>query len=263
MAVMKVGWIGLGGIGSNMAARVLGAGHELTAYARGAGQAATAEKGARLVPDYVEIAAGCDVLGVCVFSDAQAREALIDSGALAAMRPGAVLAVHTTGSPAFARELGALAPAGVEVLDACFSGGPDDTARGELTLMVGGNAAGLEAARPVLSTYANRIHLLGPHGAGQTLKLLNNLLFASNLKQAAEVIEAATAQGLDPKASARVIQESSGSSRAMGLFLNATPDQMLKAVRHYMVKDVHAAEAAARDSGVELSSFAAVLDYFR
>lgn len=260
---MKVGWIGLGSIGANMAAQVLGAGHELVAYARGAGQAEVAGRGGRLVPDYLEVAAGCDVLGVCVFSDAQLREALIESGALAAMRPGAVLAIHTTGSPQLARELGERAPAGVEVLDACFSGGAAETVKGELTLMVGGKAQALDAARPVLSTYADRINLVGPLGAGQTLKLLNNLVFATNVKNAAELIAAAQGQGLDPIESAKVIQQSSGASYALGLFTNAPPEQMLKAVWHYMVKDVAAAQAAAKDSGVDLSGFAAVLDFYR
>jgi 3-hydroxyisobutyrate dehydrogenase-like beta-hydroxyacid dehydrogenase len=260
---MKVGWIGLGSIGANMAGQVLGAGHELVAYARGAGQADVEARGARLIPDYREVAAGAAVLGVCVFSDAQLRECLIEGGALAAMRPGSVAAIHTTGSPKLARELGALAPAGVEILDACFSGGAAETVKGELTLMVGGKAAALEAARPVLSTYANRINLVGPLGAGQTLKLLNNLVFATNVKNAAELIEAARGQGLDPVESAKVIQQSSGASYALGLFTNAPPEQMLKAVRHYMVKDVAAAEAAAKDSGVDLSGFAAVLDFYR
>lgn len=260
---MKVGWIGLGSIGSKMAGQVLGAGHELAAYARGAGQAEVAGKGGRLVSDYLEVAGGCEVLGVCVFSDAQLRECLIESGALAALRPGAVVAIHTTGSPKLARELGELAPAGVEVLDACFSGGTTETVKGELTLMVGGKAAALDAARPVLATYASRINLVGPLGAGQTLKLLNNLLFAANVKNAAEVIEAAQGQGLDPIESAKVVQQSSGGSYAMGLFTNAPPAQMVKAMRHYMLKDVAAAEDAAKESGVDLSGFAAVLDFYR
>jgi 3-hydroxyisobutyrate dehydrogenase-like beta-hydroxyacid dehydrogenase len=260
---MNVGWIGLGGIGSQMAARALGAGHAVTAYARGAGQAAAADRGARLVRDYPAVAEGCDMLGVCVFSDAQVREAVIDSGALAALRPGAVLAIHTTGSPALARELGALAPAGVEVLDACFSGGPKETSEGDLTVMAGGAAEALERVRPVIATYARRIHHLGPLGSGQTLKLLNNLLFATNLKHAAEIMEIARAQGLDPTAAAQVIQASSGASMSMGLFVNRPPELILQGVRPYMVKDVQAAEAAASDAGVDLSSFAPILDYFR
>jgi 3-hydroxyisobutyrate dehydrogenase-like beta-hydroxyacid dehydrogenase len=129
--------------------------------------------------------------------------------------------------------------------------------------MAGGDAAALEHARPALMAYAGQIHHVGALGLGQTLKLLNNLLFATNLKHAADVITAAEQQGLDPLAAARVIQESSGASYTMRLFMNATPEQMLKNVRHYMVKDVQAAEAAAKDSGVDLSGFGPILDYFR
>lgn len=260
---MKVGWIGLGGIGAQMALRVLGAGHELVAYARGQGKDAVAEKGGRLIPDYVEVAKDCDVLGVCVFSDAQLRESLIDGGALAALKPGAVLAVHTTGSPKLARELAERAPRGAFALDACFSGGQPETAEGRLTLMVGGEAEALEAARPVLSTYASNIFHVGPAGAGQTIKLLNNLLFATNVRYAVDVIEAAEAQGIDAQAAAKVIQASSGASMVMGLFANAPPKQFMQAIRHYMVKDVQAAEAAATDAGFDLSAFEPILDYYR
>jgi 3-hydroxyisobutyrate dehydrogenase-like beta-hydroxyacid dehydrogenase len=260
---MKVGWIGLGGIGAQMALRVLGAGHELVAYARGQGKEAVAGKGGELVSDYGEVAANCDVLGVCVFNDVQLRESLIDGGALAALKPGAVLAVHTTGSPKLAKALAERAPEGAFALDACFSGGQPETAEGRLTLMIGGEAAALETARPVLSTYASNLFHVGPAGAGQTIKLLNNLLFATNVRYAVDVIDAARAQGLDPQEAAKVIQASSGASMAMGLFANAPPQQFLKAIRHYMVKDVQAAESAALDAGFDLSAFQPILDYYR
>lgn len=259
---MKVGWIGLGEIGKHMALRSLSQGHELVAYDRGAGKAELAAAGASLNGDYSDLASGCEVLCVCLFSDAQVREVMFDSGTLAAMQPGSVLAIHTTGSPALARELGARAPEGVRVLDGCFSGGSDETARGDLTLMVGGEAAALEAARPVLCAYASRINHLGPLGAGQTAKLLNNLLFAANIMQAAEIIEMAAAQGLDPMLTAKVICESSGGSMAMGLFRNASPEQMLQGARRYLVKDVQAAVEAARDAGLDISTFAPTIEYF-
>ena len=259
---MKVGWVGLGEIGTHMARRALAAGHDLTAYDRGAGKRKVADAGGRLVGDYLELADQADVVGLCLFSDAQVRAVMFASGVLAAMKPGSVLAIHTTGSPALAKELAAKAPAGVSVIDACFSGGPQDTERGDITLMVGGEAAALEMARPVLETYASRINHLGPLGAGQTAKLLNNLLFATNLKHAAEIIALATAQGLDPMKAAKVICQSSGGSMAMGLFQNAAPEQMLAGARKYMVKDVEAAAAAACDAGLDIAAFQPTLDFF-
>lgn len=259
---MKVGWVGLGEIGMHMALRVASAGHELAAYDRGAGKQQVAAAGARMVGDYGAIARDADVVCLCLFSDAQVREVMFDGGMLAAMKPGAVLAIHTTGSPVLARELGEKAPQGVGVIDACFSGGPDETARGDLTLMVGGEAEALEKARPVLSTYASRINHMGPLGAGQTAKLLNNLLFATNLMQACEIVAIAEAQGLDPSHAAQVICQSSGGSMAMGLLKNGHAAQTMASARHYMVKDVAAAVAAARDSGIDIATFKPTIDYF-
>jgi 3-hydroxyisobutyrate dehydrogenase len=260
---MKVGWIGLGSIGTQMALRVLQAGHELKAYDRGVGKAELAAMGVPLTAEYAAVANDCDVLGVCVFSDAQLRECLLDGGALAVMKRGSVVAIHTTGSPKLARELGEAAPQGVQILDACFSGSADDTARGELTLMLGGDDAALEAARPVISTYASRINHVGALGAGQTIKLLNNLLFATNLKQAAEIVAMAQAQGLDPLRTAQVICQSSGGSMAMGLFRDATPAQIIDVSRKYMTKDVEAAALAAADTGIDIETFAATIRYYQ
>jgi 3-hydroxyisobutyrate dehydrogenase len=259
---MKVGWVGLGGIGKEMALRVLGAGHELVAYDRGAGKAEVAAAGATMVANHPEVAGGCDVLCLCLFNDDQVREVMLDGGALAAMQAGSVLAIHTTGSPRLMRELGECAPAGVAVLDACFSGSAEDTARGDLTLMVGGEAEALERARPVLSTYAARINHMGPLGTGQTVKLLNNLLFATNVRQAEEVLGMAAGQGLDPKLAAQVICQSSGGSMAMGLMQNGVVPVMMESIRHYMVKDVKAVADAARDSGIDISAFDAVIAHY-
>ncbi len=260
---MRVGWIGLGGIGKEMALRVLAAGHDLSAYDRGAGKADVAAQGGTMIADYPGVASGCEVLCLCLFNDLQVREVMLDGGALAAMQPGSVLAIHTTGSPRLMRELGAMAPAGVAVLDACFSGGPDDTARGDLTLMVGGDAAALEQARPVLSTYASRINHVGPLGAGQALKLLNNLLFATNVRQAEIILAMATEQGLDPALAAQVICQSSGGSMAMGLMKNGIVPEMMESIRHYMVKDVKALADAAVDTGIDISLFNPTIVHFR
>jgi 3-hydroxyisobutyrate dehydrogenase len=260
---MQIGWVGLGEIGMHMARRALAAGHELIAYDRGAGKAEVAAAGGQLSGDYREVARDADVVGLCLFSDAQVRDVMFDQGMLAAMKPGAVLAVHTTGSPVLARELGERAPAGVAVLDACFSGSADDTVRGDLTLMLGGEADALDAARPLLSSYASRINHMGPLGTGQTAKLLNNLLFATNIMQAAQVVAMAEALGLDPKHAASVISQSSGASMAMGLFSTMAPEQLLAAASHYMVKDVEAAAAAAQDAGLDIATFQPIIAYFR
>lgn len=259
---MKIGWIGLGSIGAGMAKQALAAGHRVTAYARGAGLAEVEAAGASTAGDYAAIAAASEVLGICVYSDAQLRELLFDHGALAAMRSGSVVAIHTTGSPDLAREIGAQAPGGVAVIDATFSGGPADVAARRLALMIGGDAEAIERARPRLECYADRIHHVGPLGQGQTMKLLNNLLFAANLQNAAEILRVAERQGLDTAECARILQDCSGASYASALFGHAPVDTMLGASRPYLEKDVATALASARDAGIDTRAFAATEAYF-
>lgn len=261
---MHIGWVGLGSIGAGMAVRALNAGHQVTAYARGQGLAQVEAAGAAVSADYAAAAAQSDVLGICVFSDAQLREVLFEGGALEAMRPGTVVAIHTTGSPDLAREIGARAPAGVAVVDATFSGGPAQVAAGELTLMVGGEAEGLERARPLFELYANKIHHVGALGRGQMIKLLNNLIFASNVQHAAEVLATAEQQGFDTWQAARIFQDCSGASFAMAMFQAQAPSsRVLTGVKPYLQKDVTAAVSSAASSGIDLGAFASTADYYR
>lgn len=260
---LNVGWIGLGAIGAEMAMRLLAAGHAVTVYPRGKGLEQVRAAGAQVRDDYAALAAESELLGLCVYDDAQVREVLFDGGALAALKPGAVLANHTTGSPALAREIAARAPAGVGVLDATFSGGPHDVAAGKLTVMAGGEAQALARARPALEAYAAQIHHLGGPGLGQTLKLLNNLLFATNQMNAARILQLAGAQGFDTATVAKVLQGCSGASFALGLFQRPAPaSAVLAGSRPYLEKDVAAVAAAAADAGLDLAAFAETLAFF-
>jgi 3-hydroxyisobutyrate dehydrogenase len=261
---MRIGWVGLGEIGTEMVKRLCSAGHPVVAYGRGAGLEAATAAGATILSDYAGLAAGCEMLVLCVFNDAQLREVLFEGGALDAMPSGSIVAIHTTGSPELSQEIARRAPAGVAVLEACFSGGPADVAAGRLTLLVGGDEATLEQARPALCAYAANIFLVGPVGHGQKLKLLNNLLFATNLMNAAEIVRLALAQGFTKETAATVIQASSGASYAMNLLKSPAPlDQMLAAVRHYMEKDVATAAAAATELGLDISAFAPSITYYQ
>ena len=115
---MNVGWIGLGQIGEPMALRVLAAGHVVTGHSRpGHDRSALVEAGARITSSLQEAVAGADVVIAALFDDAQMRQVFLEHGALAAMKPGAVLAVHTTGEPAALQEL-AEAAGPVQVVDA-------------------------------------------------------------------------------------------------------------------------------------------------
>lgn len=263
MTGKRIGWIGLGAIGTQMVLRLLGAGEAVTVYARGAGLDAVTAAGATRSADYAALAAQSDVLTLCVYSDTQMTDVLLGQGALAALRPGSTLVIHTTGSPQVTRDIAAKAPAGVAVIDACFSGGPQDAAAARLTLMIGGDDAALEAVTPLLRHYAAHIHHLGPTGHGQTIKLLNNLLFATNYMNTVEMLRLAQAQGFSTSAVAQVLATCSGSSFPMTLFTHAAPlDAMDAGIRPYMEKDVATAIAAARDAGLDMAGFAPAERYF-
>ncbi len=261
---MEIGWIGLGMIGTEMVKRLLDANFSVTAYERGDGLEAVKSLGAKTNSDYRSLARSSDLLILCVFSDVQVRDIVFGQDMLTALRPGSILAIHTTGSPALMREIAAAAPAGVHVLDATFSGGPHDVAAGRLTLMVGGDAMGLEQARPAFATYAGQIHHLGAVGGGQIIKLLNNLLFATNLMNAAHVLELAGEQQFDTALIAKIIGTCSGASYAMARFEASLPmSALLERVRPYLEKDVSAAVAAASSAGLAIDAFDATARYFQ
>jgi len=247
---MQVGWIGLGEIGGPMAARALIAGHRILAYERGQAVGKLRAEGASFSSDYPSLAAACEVLAICLFNDAQVRSVLLDHGTLAAMGPGSVLVLHTTGSPALAQQLQDAAPAGVAVLDATFSGSPAQAENGTLTIMVGGAEDALARVRPLLDAYAARIHHIGALGQGQVVKLLNNLLFAANLRMAAEVLSLAESLGLDPRCCAGIFQECSSASLAGSLFAGSSVASTLAHTRPFLSKDVATVADSLRELGV-------------
>lgn len=248
---MKVGWIGLGHMGEPMARRVLGAGHELFAHSRRpAAHDNLRTLGAQLTRSLAEVAAVADVLCVCVFDDPQLNDALITGGALAAMKSGSILAVHSTGAPTALLNLETAAPPGVQLLDAPFSGTSEHAAAGGLTLMIGGMTEALETARPVLSSFAGRILHVGAVGDGRRIKLVNNLTFAAQIVLAHEILELAEGMGLEPNLVAQTIQHGSGASYAMAKFAGAIPARaVLDAIRPYMIKDVAIARTHIIESG--------------
>lgn len=252
---MKVGWIGLGQMGRLMALRVLGAGHELLGHSRDfARHADVAAAGGVLTASMVETAQAAQVLCVNLFDDGQLGDVMIDGGVLAAMRPGSVLVVHTTGAATAVEDLARRAPVGVAVLDATFSGHAAMLDAGEnVTLMVGGDADALEAARPVLATYCDPILLIGAVGAARRLKLINNMLYAAHLSLACEAMEAAQKMGLDRHAAVDAIRVSSGASAAFDRFTgDATVAQVKATTQRWLDKDTDVARAAARDLGIAI-----------
>ncbi|BBZ71944.1 NAD(P)-dependent oxidoreductase [Mycobacterium paraseoulense] len=215
---MRVGFIGLGSQGGPMARRIVEGGYQTTLWAR---RPATlepfADTTAKVAESPAGLAAASDLVCLCVVGDADIDE-LVDGerGLLVAMKPGGVIAVHSTVHPNTCRELAKKAATkGVSVIDAPVSGGAPAASEGRLMVMVGGDADVVERCRPVFATYADPIVHLGELGSGQTTKLLNNLLFTAHLATAASALSLAGALGVDPDRLTEVVSRSSGNSFAL------------------------------------------------
>ncbi|MHC5257763.1 NAD(P)-dependent oxidoreductase [Streptomyces sp. UC4497] len=213
------GFIGLGSQGAPMARRIVDAGLPLTLWARRpASLEPFAGTKAEVADTPAELASLCDVVGVCVVGDADVEEVVLgDSGVLAGLRPGAVLAVHSTVHPDTCRRLGALAAErGAQVVDAPVSGGGPAAAAGKLLVMAGGDNEAVERCRPVFATYGDPVVHLGPLGAGQVTKLLNNTLFTATFGIAASALALGQRLGVEPERFAEVAGHGSAASFALG-----------------------------------------------
>jgi 3-hydroxyisobutyrate dehydrogenase len=197
----KTAFIGLGVMGFPMAGHLAAKGHEVTVFNRTAarGEAWLAQHRGRQAPTPVEAARGADFVFVCVGNDDDVRSVLYGSeGALAGMAAGAVLVDHTTASAELAREIGERAgERHVSFLDAPVSGGQAGAENGKLTVMVGGEEAVFKQAKPAVDSYARACVLMGPHGAGQLAKMVNQICIAGLLQGLAEGMNFAAKAGLD------------------------------------------------------------------
>jgi 3-hydroxyisobutyrate dehydrogenase len=207
----RVGFVGAGRMGAPMVRRLVEAGHEVRALGRSdEKRRAVRDLGAYAVTDLTAVADGADVVIVCVFTDEQVQE--VCSDLVGAMPRGATLVVHTTGSPRTAQAIAAQLP-GIEVIDAPVSGGPHNIAAREVTLFVGGSDDAVAQAQPVLASYGDPILHVGPIGAGQAVKLINNTLFAAQIGLLREAVELGTRLGVDEAKLLTSIPHGSGASR--------------------------------------------------
>jgi 3-hydroxyisobutyrate dehydrogenase len=201
-----------------MARRIVEGGYSTTLWARRpASLDLFADTAAKIAESPAELGAASDLVCLCVVGDADIDEVTGgEYGVLAAMKPGSVIAVHSTVHPNTCRELAKKADAqGVSVIDAPVSGGGPAASQGRLLVMVGGDADVVERCRPVFETYADPVIHLGDLGSGQTTKLLNNLLFTANLGTAAAALSLADALGVSPDRLTEVVSRSSGNSFAL------------------------------------------------
>ena len=258
---MRVGFIGLGSQGGPMARAIIDAGFETTLWAR---RAASLEPYSDTTAKYAdtpaELAAASDLVCLCVVGDDDVRGLVEgEQGLLAGIQPGGIIAVHSTVHPDTCREIAEKAAAkGVSVIDAPVSGGAPAVQAKQLLVMVGGEEADVERCRPVFATYADPIVHLGPLGAGQVAKILNNLLFSANLGSAISMLELGEALGVPREAMCQVVTRGSANSKAMGsiAMFGGTLDNLAPIAGALLQKDVRlAADLAAKGSAAQGAVF--------
>ena len=196
----RVGFVGLGTMGAAMAANAKRAGFEVTAWNRSPGRGGElADLGVELVDSPAAVAAASDVV-ITMVSDTPDVEAVLfgPNGVAEGMRSGALVVDMSTIAPSPTRDFAArLGEKGVHMLDAPVSGGSEGARKGTLSIFVGGDAADLERARPVLESLGTTITHVGPIGAGQAVKAVNQVILAGTYLGVAEGIVLAIKAGLD------------------------------------------------------------------
>lgn len=266
--MMRIAFLGLGMMGSGMARRLLGAGFALTVHNR---TRAKAEEllaaGAAWADSPREAAADADAIITMVADDPASRSLWLGhDGILAGARAGALGLECSTISVEWGQELRAAAhAAGLRFLDAPVTGSKPQAAAGELVFMVGGEAAVLADARPLLQPMAARIVHVGGSGAGTQVKLLNNFLSGVQVASLAEALALMDRVGIDPEKAMEVILPGApGSPMVRNVYqrIKAGDDTPLFALR-LMAKDLAYAQQEGARQGLPLRTAAAALSLFQ
>lgn len=257
---MKIGWVGLGIMGSRQAANLVRAGHELVVWNRTqeTARAWAQEHGATVAKTPAEVAEQAEVVFSMVVDGPQVQEVLVP-----AAREGVLFVDMTTIGPAWTRSIGEqLAERGARLVDAPVTGSSPRAEDGTLAIMCGGDAADVERVRPLLEAMGSLIVHAGPLGAGQAVKLINNAVAAANAATLAQALLVGSAQGLDLDALVEVMAAGSGASTM--LTLKAGPmrahDYTTLFKTEHMLKDVRLCLEEAQQADVPFPAAAAASD---
>ncbi|BBY24554.1 NAD(P)-dependent oxidoreductase [Mycobacterium stomatepiae] len=258
---MKVGFVGAGRMGRPMVARLAAAGHDVRVLIRGASDPTKLEAlGATAVTAVTDAAAGADVVVLCVFTDEQVRQVCLDGALLSKMPPGSTLVVHTTTSPTTIEAIAAHTDR-VEVVDAPVSGGPHDIAAGTLTLFVGGADDAVARLQPVLACYGDPVLHVGPRGAGQTVKLVNNALFAGHIGLLAESVRLGERLGVPESTVLGALAHGSTTSRVLDIVAaSGSVAGFIEVAGEFVRKDVAVVRSIAEELGSDLGALDTVID---
>ena len=248
----QIAFIGLGHMGLPMARNLLNAGHSLSVFDLVASAVdELAAQGARAASSAADAVSAAEVV-ISMLPASRHVEGLYlgDAGLLSVIAPGSLVLECSTIAPEAARKVHLAAAArGIALLDAPVSGGTAGAAAGTLTFMVGGDAATLERARPILANMGKNIFHAGPEGAGQVAKVCNNQLLAVHMIGTAEAMALGVANGLDPATLAEIMRQSSGGNWSLEKY-NPWPGVMPNAPASKDYRDGFAAELMAKDLGL-------------
>src|SRR6202140_4214960 len=207
---VKLGFVGLGNMGSRIAQRLLDHGYQLAIYDLDSSKAESiAAHGGIVARNILELARTADVLLSCLTNDEAVRSVYTGSeGVFAGARPGTIVLEMSTIAPETSRELHKLgAQEGVEVLDVAISGSTPAAEQGILTLLVGGDQDLFNAAQPIFQTIAKQYFLLGGPGSGTAMKLVVNTLLGLGMQAIAEAVVLGEKTGLDRKRRSEVLSQ--------------------------------------------------------
>lgn len=264
----SVGFIGLGIMGAGMARNVLDAGFPLTVWNRTASRAEPLrEAGADVGASPADVASRSDIVVVCVSDTPDVEQVVIgDDGVLAGARPGTLVIDCSTISPTVTRELATrLAGAELALVDAPVSGGSEGAADGTLSIMVGGDPDDVAQGRPVLEAMGTTITHVGPSGAGQAAKLVNQILVVVTMLGVSEALLFAEGQGLDLE---RTLEAVAGGAAGSWMLSNRGPQVIARDWRpgftiDLQQKDLRLVLEAADDAGMPAVATALVSQLYR
>jgi L-serine 3-dehydrogenase (NAD+) len=254
----RIGFVGLGNLGTALARNLLKAGFELTAYdVRAEAVEAVCASGAAAAHSLAEIARACPVVCVCVLDDEQVLDVVLGKdGLLSTDAAGGTLIIHSTVTPQTVDRVAEAANGTWTVLDAPLSGSREAAVAGKLTVMVGASPEAFARHLPLFEAVGENVFHIGERpGAGSIAKLCNNLMAACNNLASLEAMKLGAAYGLDERTVVEVARVSSGDSWWIQNW--GALDQMMSShsssdAYYLFTKDVWDAVAAARKQGVHL-----------
>jgi len=254
---LRIGFIGLGLMGKPMAGHLLKAGFPLTVHNRSRGAVAElVAAGAQEVHSPKEVAAQSEIVFTCLPDSPDVEQVVLGpNGIMDAAHPGLIVVDHSTIKPATARKIAeVLTASGISFVDAPVSGGQLGAQNGTLTIMIGGDAAALERARPAMQAYGKAITHIGASGAGQVAKACNQIMVAAQMSAMAELLIFARKADVDPR---KVVEAIRGGA-AQCWTLDNKPQRLFAGNRqpgfkaHMQAKDLHIVMDSAGELGMPL-----------